>query len=48
MSNILFETVLQRMGLTARWAAKKPLLSQKMLEKRVEWCLAHRDWTAAD
>ena len=38
----------ERMGLTARRAVKKPLLSQKMLEKRVEWCLAHRDWTAAD
>ena len=39
---------LQRQGLHGRKAAKKPLLTPRMVEARLAWCDQHKDWTEED
>ena len=39
---------LSKMGLAARRAAQKPLLTPRMLEKRLDWCRAHSHWKKED
>jgi transposase len=37
-----------KLGLPSRCAAKKPLLTAKMLKKRIAFCKKHRSWTKQD
>jgi transposase len=38
----------KRLGLPSRCAAKKPLLTAKMVKKRLAFCKKHRSWTEKD
>ena len=40
--------VLRGSGLGAIEKPKKPLLTQKNVRKRLNWCIAHKDWTVDD
>ena len=39
---------LQRQGLAAKRAAKKPNLTPAMIQKRIDWCLAHQHMSEED
>jgi transposase len=51
-SNIAVRTIQmvcqKRLGLPSRSAAKKPLLTAKMIKKRLNFCKKHRSWTEKD
>jgi DDE superfamily endonuclease len=38
----------KRLGLPSRSAAKKPLLTEKMVKKRLAFCHKHKSWSDAD
>jgi transposase len=38
----------KKLGLTSCWAAKKLLLTAKMINKRLSFCRKHRSWTEKD
>ncbi|USP76585.1 Transposase [Curvularia clavata] len=40
--------VLRAAGYNKTKPTRKPGLTQKMRQERLEWCLAHRDWTLED
>jgi transposase len=40
--------ILRKLGLKKTKPTRKPGLTQKMRKERLEWCLAHQDWTLED
>jgi transposase len=49
LHNISVWTIRRRIAASGEfksyWAAKKPFISERNIQRRLEWCIAHQNWT---
>ena len=48
ISKSLVKEILKKAGFRKTKPTRKPGLTKKMRQERLDWCLAHRDWTCED